>query len=93
MVRAEELQTWAEMVCDELGLPTCETMFHIRMIDDYVGITGENDGGCMVIYEMDNPKHYCITVEKSVLQNRQVIKETLERQLTRYKEFIEENKM
>lgn len=73
--------------CEEQGLPSGETMVHVAM-DDYIGILGENEGGCIVIYEIDHPERYCVSVEKSVLQDREFLISTLYRQVLRYKEFM-----
>lgn len=88
MVKLEELQKEARALSEQLGLPACDVMVHIRM-DDYIGIFGEADGGCMVIYEKDNPEKYCVTVPKDVLDNRELVYGTLEAHLWNYKEFME----
>ncbi len=89
MVRTEELQEWTKELCKGQGLPVCDTMVYIDM-DDYVGIIGEEDGGCLVVYEVCRPERYCVAVEKSVLQNRELVYDTLQRQIKRYKKFLEE---
>ncbi len=91
MITIEELKKRADELCKEIGLPECDVMVHIRM-DDYIGMFGEADGGCMVIYEMYNPKKYCVTVPKDVLDDRELVYGTLEAHLWNYKEFMEEEK-
>ena len=91
MVKSEELQHWLDELCKELGLPACDTIIYTEM-DDYVGIIGEPDGGCLVVYEVANPEKYCVAVEKCVLQNRDFVYKTLKKQIGLYKEFIEHKK-
>ena len=88
MVRIEELQEHAQELCKKIGLPACKIMIHIDM-DDYVGIIGENEGGCIVIYEVGHPERYCVSVKNTVLNNKELVYDTLHLQVRRYKEFLE----
>ena len=54
----------------------CDT---VREMDDYVGIIGEADGGCLLVYEVTNPEKYCVAVEQGLLQNRRILYDTLRR--------------
>ena len=90
-VRESELREWIDSFCTEFGLPVCDVMIYIGM-DDYVGIIGEADGGSLVVYEMYNIEKYCVAVEKSLLENRELVYKTLERQFGRYRDFIEHEK-
>lgn len=63
-------------------------MLYIGM-DEYVGIIGEADGGCLVVYEVADPTKYCVAVEKGLLQNRELVYETLQSQIRRYKELMD----
>lgn len=77
MAELKELQDWTKKFCGELELPVCEAMVHIDM-DDYIGIIGEKEGGCLIVYEADNPEKYCVSVEKSVLrENEGLARDTL----------------
>ena len=90
-VKERELHDWTRIFCDEYGLPPCDVMTYIDM-DDYVGIIGEADGGCLIVYEMYNVEKYCVAVEKSLLKNREFVYETLKRQLGKYKDFLEQER-
>ena len=89
-VSNDELQQWTNKLCKRFGLTVCDTMIYLDMVDDYIEIIGEYDGGCMVVFEVGNPKHFCVTVEKNVLNNRQFVYDTLVKQLGKYKKYMVE---
>ena len=89
-VTKEELQRWANKVCKRLGLPSCDTMIYLDMVDDYIEIIGENEGGCMVVFEAGNPKKFCVVVEQKALKKRQFVYNTLLNHLGKYKKYMEE---
>ena len=87
-VTAEELQRWADALSKELGLPACGAMMHIS-VGDYIGVIGNEKKGCVIIYNMNVPEEYCVSIDRELVHNRASVYNTLKNQLRRYKEFLE----
>ena len=83
-----ELQKHVLHLCREFELPDGDAVIHTDM-DDYVGMIGDENSGCFIIYEMSHPERFCVSINKKLLSEKSHLYSLMDWRFRCYKEMLE----